>query len=193
MSFHPETELETNAMPKENQPIDWAGIERDYRAGVMSVREIAKWYGVSHTAINKRARAEGWSRERKPPHVERTKALTGELITPATALKPEELPDRARGIAARLLDELDTTTAHIGELEFLIETEESDPRRRAALLKALSTAERAKTLKDITTAMKTLTEVAAPQGKKQERQQRAEAVAGRFGVRTPPKLVVDNR
>ena len=108
-------------------------------------------------------------------------------------MKPEELPDRARGIAARLLDELDTTTAHIGELEFLIETEESDPRRRQALLKALSTAERAKTLKDISLAMKTLTEVGAPGGKKQERQQKAEQVAGKFGVRSAPKLVVDNK
>lgn len=182
-------------MTKENKPIDWAGIERDYRAGVMSVREIAKWYGVSHTAINKKAKAEGWERSQKPPHIERPKALSGDVIPPAASTaKPEELPDRARGIAARLLDELDTTTAHIGELEFLIETEESDPRRRQALLKALSTAERAKTLKDIVVTMKTLTEVAAPAGKKAAQQEAADEAAsgGRFGVRQPPRLVADN-
>lgn len=181
-------------MAKENQPIDWAAIERDYRAGVMSVREIAKWFGVSHTAINKKAKADGWVREREPPHVDRkAKPVGGEILPPATvALKPEELPDRARGIAARLLDELDAETTHIGELEFLIETEEADPRRRQALMKALSTGERAKTLKDITAAMKTLTEVGGAGGKKAERQNAAEAVAGKFGVRTPPKLVVNN-
>jgi transposase len=180
-------------LSKENKPIDWDGIERDYRAGVMSVREIAKWYGLSHTAINKKAKAEGWVREREPPHVDRKpQPLSGEVIAPSSALKPEELPDRARGIAARLLDELDAETTHIGELEFLIETEEADPRRRQALMKALSTAERAKTLKDITASMKTLAEVAAPQGKKQERQNAAEAVAGKFGVRSAPKLVVNN-
>lgn len=182
-------------MPKENKPIDWAGIERDYLAGVMSVREIAKWYGVSHTAINKKAKIEGWVRAQKPPHVERPKALKGEVIPPPpkSDAKPEELTDRARGIASRLLDELDTVTAHVGELEFMIETEESDPRRRQALMKALSMSERAKTLKDISLTMKTLTEVAAPAGKKAERQQRAEEVAGRFGVRTPPTLVVHNK
>lgn len=182
-------------MPKENKPIDWAGIERDFRAGVMSVREIAKWYGVSHTAINKKAKAEGWEREQRPPHIERPKAISGEVILPAAnAVKPEDLPDRARGIAARLLDELDTTTAHIGEMEFMIETEESDPRRRAALLKALSTSERAKTLKDISLAMKTLTEVAAPAGKKAARQEGAErgASGGKFAVPTGPRLAVNN-
>ena len=84
-------------MPKENKPIDWAGIERDFRAGVMSVREIAKWYGVSHTGINKKAKAEGWAREQKAPHIERPKAISGDVIPPAASTaKPEELPDRAQ-------------------------------------------------------------------------------------------------
>jgi transposase len=181
-------------MTKENKPIDWAAIERDFREGVMSVREIAKWHGVSHTAINKKAKAEGWERKQEPPHIERPRALSGEVIAPRPAtVTPEELPERARGIAARLLDELDTMTAHIGELEFMIETEESDPRRRQALLKALSTGDRAMTLKNITAAMKTINEAAAPAGKKQERQQAAEKVGGKFAVPGPPKLVVDNR
>lgn len=186
-------------MAKENKPIDWAGIERDYRTGVMSVREIAKWYGLSHTAINKKAKADGWERKQKPPHVERQKVLTGEVIAPTSStLTAEQLPDRARGIAARLLDELDTMTAHIGELEFMIETEESDPRRRQALLKALSTAERAKTLKDISLTMKTLEEVAAPAGKKAQRKSAAEASTapgGKFAPRPgPPQLsVVSNK
>ncbi len=184
-------------MRKKTKAIDWKSIERDYRAGVMSVREIAKWYGLSDTAIHKKAKADGWTRAQEPPHVDRPKALVGEVIppvSPASQAKLEELPDRARGIAARLLDELDNVTAQIGEFELIIETEESDPRRRQALMKALSMAERAKTLKDISLTMKTLNEVAAPQGKKQERQQRAEQVGsgGRFGVRSAPTLVVNN-
>lgn len=182
-------------MRKKTKAIDWKAIERDYRAGVMSVREIAKWYGLSDTAIHKKAKADGWQRLQEPPHVERPKAIVGEVIPPiASAAKPEELPDRARSIAARLLDELDSVTAHIGEFELIIETEESDPRRRQALLKALSTAERAKTLKDVVTAMKTLTEVAAPSGKKAAQQEAADEAAngGKFGVRQPPRLVADN-
>ena len=52
-----ETKVETTM-----QRLDWEAIEADYRAGRCSVRDIAARHGVSHTAINKRARAEGWAR-----------------------------------------------------------------------------------------------------------------------------------
>jgi hypothetical protein len=42
---------------------DWERIESDYRAGVLSVREIAASQGISHTAIQKRAKVEGWERD----------------------------------------------------------------------------------------------------------------------------------
>lgn len=42
---------------------DWERIEADYRAGVLSVREIAASQGISHTAIQKRAKSEGWERD----------------------------------------------------------------------------------------------------------------------------------
>lgn len=47
----------------EKKPTDWERIEADYRAGLLSVREIASANGVSHTAIQKRAKADGWSRD----------------------------------------------------------------------------------------------------------------------------------
>jgi len=180
---------------KSDKPIDWAGIERDYRAGVMGVREIARWYGVSDTAIHKKAKQSEWARKPKtqgPFEQSRNQRTVQAEIIPPPSVKPEALGDRARGIAGRLLDELDTVTAHVGELEDMICTEESDPRRRQALLKALSLSERASTLKNLATAMKTLNEAAAPDGKKAERQKAAEDVAGRFGVRQPPRLVHDN-
>jgi hypothetical protein len=42
---------------------DWERIEELYRAGVLSVREIAADQGVSHTAIQKRAKAHAWERD----------------------------------------------------------------------------------------------------------------------------------
>lgn len=42
---------------------DWEKIERAFRAGVLSIREIAKANGTSHTLINKRAKAGGWQRD----------------------------------------------------------------------------------------------------------------------------------
>lgn len=42
---------------------DWESIERDYRAGVLSIREVAKLHEVSDTAIRKKAKASGWERD----------------------------------------------------------------------------------------------------------------------------------
>lgn len=183
---------------KQNKEIDWKGIETDFRAGVMTIREIARWYQISDTAIHKKAKAEGW--ERKPKQqtpfeeakAQRAAPLQGDIIPPAS-VKPEALTDRARTLTGRMLDELETVTSHVGELEEMICQEEGDPRRRQALLRALALSERAKTLKDIATTMKTLNEAAAPAGgKKEEAQRNAETAANKFATRTPPRLVADN-
>ena len=43
--------------------VDWAAIEADYRAGVKTDRQIGREHGLSHVAIGKRAKKEGWSRD----------------------------------------------------------------------------------------------------------------------------------
>lgn len=181
-----------------DKPIDWAGIEKDYRAGVMRIREIARWYGVSDTAIRKKAKAEGWPpRETKkgPFEEARERAVVHAEILAPVSINSQHLTDRARAIADRMIDELESVTAHVGDLEDMICDEESDVRRRQALLKAISLGERATILKNLSTTMKTLNEASAPEGKKAQRQASAEksASAGRFAVRSAPKLVVDNK
>lgn len=47
----------------EAKEIDWERIELEYRAGVLSVREIAAAKGITHGAINKRAKRDGWERD----------------------------------------------------------------------------------------------------------------------------------
>lgn len=42
---------------------DWEAIEREYRAGQLSVNQIAKQYGCSEGAIRKRAKKEDWKRD----------------------------------------------------------------------------------------------------------------------------------
>ncbi|HIG7165299.1 hypothetical protein R6T71_23950 [Klebsiella pneumoniae] len=42
---------------------DWEAIETAYRAGVMSLREIASQHSISHVSINKRAKKEGWEKD----------------------------------------------------------------------------------------------------------------------------------
>ncbi|WP_375597585.1 hypothetical protein [Devosia sp. Naph2] len=191
------------AKRKQNKAIDWKGIRSDYEAGVMTVREIARWYGISDTAIHKKAKAEEWKRKEKTQSpFEESKAQRSalppqspvEVIQPAS-VKPEALADRARALTGRLMDELETVTSHVGELEDMICQEEGDPRRRQALLKALSLGERSKTLKDLSTTMKTLKEADAPQGVKQQRQAAAENAASsgsKFAPRNGPRMVVNN-
>jgi hypothetical protein len=50
-------------MTKEKRAIDWKRIELDYRAGIRTLRAIAEEHGITHGAINKRAKAEGWPRD----------------------------------------------------------------------------------------------------------------------------------
>ena len=50
-------------MTEARKQVDWEKVEGEYRAGILSVREIAVSAGVSHTAINKKAKAQGWDRD----------------------------------------------------------------------------------------------------------------------------------
>lgn len=45
--------------------IDWGQIQNHYRAGLLSVREIAASQGISHTAIQNRAKTYKWERDLK--------------------------------------------------------------------------------------------------------------------------------
>lgn len=50
--------------PKEGRkPVDWAAVERDYRTGSLTDRELGRLYGCSHTAVQKHAKAGGWQRD----------------------------------------------------------------------------------------------------------------------------------
>jgi len=45
------------------KPPDWRAIEREYRAGIKTLRQIASEHGITHGAINKRAKQEDWPRD----------------------------------------------------------------------------------------------------------------------------------
>ncbi|MFJ7315259.1 terminase small subunit [Pseudomonas sp. NPDC098747] len=42
--------------------VDWYRIEQEYREGVVTLRDIAAQHDVTHGAINKRAKRDGWER-----------------------------------------------------------------------------------------------------------------------------------
>ncbi|MBN9448275.1 MAG: hypothetical protein J0I67_15400 [Bosea sp.] len=159
---------------------DWEAIEREFRAGQLSTREIARQHGLSDTAIRKKARAEDWDRDLSDKVRQQARAKlvrdagsqqgsqerrANETQTvEAAALRQVEVVrqhrhaiGRGRDLTLRLLDELDATTTHVGELEEMIEDEtagDKSPMRRNAMLKAVGLPSRAGVIKDLSAAAK---------------------------------------
>ena len=185
-------------MSDKKSAIDWAAIEAEYRAGKQSIRAIAKWYKISDAAIRKQAKKHGWmvANQKQSSQVTQGANRSAESAAPAEVTKVEEVISRGRNIADRLLDELGAETLHMGEMEVIIQMNETDPDRINAIKQAVSLPTRAKTLQTIALALKTMGETATDtaKGKKQQRQETAEKASsgGKFGVRSGPRLAVNN-
>lgn len=50
-------------MSDEKATINWIQIEADFRAGIKPLRLIGEEHGITHGAINKRAKRDGWTRD----------------------------------------------------------------------------------------------------------------------------------
>lgn len=61
--------------------VDWEAIEREYRAGVLSVSEIARQHGIAHPTIFQRATKHGWERNLAKKIKERAKAKLATVQT----------------------------------------------------------------------------------------------------------------
>lgn len=126
---------------------DWEAIESAYRAGVMSIREIASQYEITHQAISKRAKKEGWERDLKAKVKARAENLVAKrevasLVATEKAISERQLIEanaevianvrmehrgdirRARELTNNLFDELSAECAdvpalrNLGELMF---------------------------------------------------------------------------
>ena len=182
---------------------DWKAVEAEFRAGKTSIRQIGERFGVSDTAIRKRAKAENWVRTpanhgpgANLPAREALPAVQTIIPPrpprPVVTVEPGEAPPSValgQELAHRLLGELDVATLRQDEIEDAIYEETRDDengQRRATMLKAVKT---------LAQAMAALKEVGqgAEKGKKEQRQESAQkAAAGRFAPPAPPKLVVNN-
>lgn len=52
---------QTPAAPAKRQRTDWDAVERDYRTGKFTLRELAAKYELTHSAIGQKARKLGWT------------------------------------------------------------------------------------------------------------------------------------
>jgi hypothetical protein len=157
----------------ERKPVDWEAVEREYRAGQLSVSEIGRQHGVSHTAINKKAKAQGWTRNLAARVKEAVSTkLVSDGVSSANARETVEAAaarivevvrshrnDIATGrqIAQAMMAELIEATEHREEIEDEIEIETAGDRngkRRAMMLRAVALPSRASTLLSLSSAIK---------------------------------------
>ena len=160
---------------------DWEAIERAYRAGALSIRTIAERNGISDTAIRKKAKAAGWARDlsEQVRKEVRNKLVRGEVRDDQCA-NPERDAEiieeaaeegatvvrshrrdirKATNLANLLMDDLLMTIQKREEIEDAIvdETaEDSSSMRRGSMLAAVGLPSNAKTLFQLSSAMKNL-------------------------------------
>lgn len=160
---------------KDKPETDWEGIEREYRAGQLSVVEIGRQFGISHTAINKKAKKLGWSRDL----TERVrKEVSARLVSDGVSaegvaetvrasaervvcLVREHRADigRNRSAVTKLLQELHDTIENIDEIVDAIEDEtagDKDGKRRARMMAAVALPSRAGVASTLANALKVL-------------------------------------
>lgn len=163
---------------------DWEAIESAYRAGLLSIREIASQHGITHGAINKRAKRDGWERDlnakikakadalvskREVSRVVSTEAATNErILIEANAevianVRMEHRGDirRARELTNLLFDELSAECADVAALEQLGELmfspdDKGRDRMNEIYQKVISMPSRVKSLKDLSDSLKNL-------------------------------------
>lgn len=155
--------------------VDWEAIERDYSEGMLTLRQIADKYNnvVSHVAISNRAKDFGWSKDlrdrirAKAQEKLNKRALNGSLTKPGFVNQDEIIEcnaevqadilshhrkdgKQARGLAAKLLAEVERTGDCLDELNAISEIIETADSARAQQLfeKVTSIPQRIKSAKD---------------------------------------------
>jgi hypothetical protein len=159
----------------ERKSHDWEMIERGYRAGQLTVVEIGRQHGLSHTAINKRAKRDGWTRNLADKV---RKGVSARLVSAETSPETERAaiePAVARGVqvvrehqasigrgqrlVGTLFDELEKATVQRVDFEAAIEEEtraDKTGERRSRMLRAIALPSRAAVLGSLSSALRTL-------------------------------------
>lgn len=75
--------------------VDWERIELDYRAGVKTLRQIADEAGITHGAINKRAKRDGWERDLSEKIQRKADALVSKAAVSSEVSKEARAAERA--------------------------------------------------------------------------------------------------
>lgn len=164
----------------DKQPTDWERIEQLYRAGVLSVREIATTCTVSHVSIHKRAKRDGWTRDLAGKIKAKANALVNNQVVNSEVNKERALTEkgivdanaqviadvriahradigRSRRLTNKLLDELEALTDEQGTIRELIDQlKDGDHEDGDAMADVLKLASKMSALPNRTKTMKEL-------------------------------------
>lgn len=107
----------TGTKPQNDKPqIDWERIELDYRAAVKTLRQIADEHGISHGAINKRAKRDGWERNLTEKIQAKADALVSKAAVSKEVSKEGRIAENAV-IEANALTQAGVRLAHRADIE----------------------------------------------------------------------------
>lgn len=170
-------------------PPDWERIELDYRAGIKTLRQIADEHGISHVAVAKRAKRDGWTRDLAGKIQAKAdelvnKSLVTSAVTVETKIAEKAVIDanaqavadirlahrhdirRARTLTNALLNELEqqtdpNTLAMLKELGELLRREDDNgnDRRNDIYVKVISLSERSKTMKTLADSLRVVVDM----------------------------------
>lgn len=168
----------------ERKQVDWESVERDYSAGLLSLREIGDKHNVAHQVIARKAKKEEWSRDLREKIAKAVdkkigdkqvgdslgdskKASEKEIIeVNAQAIVNIKLAHRgdirkSKNIVNALFDELELTTDNrelfeqLGEL-LRQESESGQDKLNDIYKKCISMPQRIDGVKKLTDALKTM-------------------------------------
>ena len=168
----------------ERKQVDWEGVERDYSAGLLSLRELADKYGTKESTIRSRAKTQDWvrdlskkinqkvediSRKELSRSTSRTEKIISEkeiIEVNAQAIVNIKLAHRgdirkSKNIVNALFDELELTTDNrelfeqLGEL-LRQESESGQDKLNDIYKKCISMPQRIDGVKKLTDALKTM-------------------------------------
>ena len=167
----------------ERKQVDWESVERDYSAGLLSLREIGAKHGVTHGAINKRANRDGWARDLSAKiKIKADLLVSTEMVSTAVSTKKASEKEiievnaqaivniklahrgdirKSKNIVNSLFDELESTTDNrelfeqLGEI-LRQESESGQDKLNDIYKKVISMPQRIDGVKKLTDALKTM-------------------------------------
>lgn len=167
--------------------VDWEAVEREYRIGLRSLKDIGSEFGVSDAGIIKRAKRDGWVRDQSKKIAAKADALVSEMEVSAKVSAQTKMTEkvviettaqmiadkvinqredvkRARALVNKLFDEVSAECdnkedfAKLGEL-MAAPDENGKDRLNDAYRAAISLPERIKSAKALADALKVLIEL----------------------------------